>query len=78
MKQKNTKEVQCYSCGNMISNPYVYHIVPTSPIYDTKSIPPYIKNAPKTKRVDLTGKRKISIYNYCDTECYVNKKPLEY
>ena len=27
---------------------------------------------------DLTGKRKVSIYNYCDNECYENKKPLEY
>ena len=78
MKQKNTKEVQCHSCGNMTSDPYVYHIVPSSPLYDIKSIPPYIKNAPKTKRVDLTGKSKISIYNYCNNECYENKKPLVY
>ena len=72
------KKVRCYSCGNMTSDPYVYHIIPSSPMYDIKSIPPYIKNAPKTKRVDLTGKSKISIYNYCNNECYENKKPLVY
>jgi len=52
----------------------VYHIVPSPYLYDWKSIPPYIKNAPKTKRVDLEGKRKIAIYNYCSNECYENTK----
>ena len=72
----DTVKVRCHSCGNMTSDPYVYHIVPSSPMYDIKSIPIYSKNAPKTKRVDLTGKRKISIYNYCNTECYENTKVL--
>ena len=76
--KENTKEVKCDGCGNMTTDPYVYHIVPPPPMYDIKSIPPYIKNAPKTKRVDLTGKSKISIYNYCNNECYENKKPLVY
>ena len=78
MKQKDIKEVKCDGCGNMTTDPYVYHIVPSTYLYDWKSIPPYIKNAPKTKRVDLEGKRKISIYNYCNTECYETKKPSVY
>ena len=78
MKQKNTKEVQCHSCDNMTSDPYVYHIVPESPMYDIKTIPIYSKNGIKIKRVNLTGKSKISIYNYCNNECYENKKPEAY
>ena len=80
--RKNNKldpvKVRCDGCGNMTSDPYVYHIVPSPYLYDWKSIPPYIKNAPKTKRVDLTGKSKITIHNYCNNECYENKKLLEY
>jgi hypothetical protein len=72
--KKNTKEVKCYSCGSMTSDPYVYHIVPSSPMYDIKSIPIYSKNGPKIRRVDLEGKRKIAIYNYCSNECYENTK----
>ena len=78
MKKEDTKEVKCDSCGNMKTDPYVYHIVPSHYLHDCNSIPPYIKNAPKTKRVDLEGKRKISIYNYCNTECYETKKPSVY
>ena len=74
--KKNTKEVKCYSCGSMTTDPYVYHIVPSPYLHDWKSIPPYVKNAPGIKRVDLEGKRKISIYNYCNTECYENTKVL--
>ena len=73
-----TVKVRCHSCGSMTSDPYVYHIVPSSPLYDIKSIPIYSKHGIKIKRVDLTGKSKISIYNYCNNECYENKKPLVY
>ena len=74
----DTVKVRCHSCGNMTSDPYVYHIVPSSPIYDIKSIPIYSKHSIKIKRVKLTGKSKISIYNYCNNECYENKKPSVY
>ena len=74
----DTVKVRCHSCGNMTSDPYVYHIVPESPMYDIKTIPIYSKNGIKIKRVNLTGKSKISIYNYCNNECYENKKPEAY
>ena len=45
MKQKNTEEVRCDSCGNITTDPYVYHIVPSPYLHDWKSIPPYIKSA---------------------------------
>ena len=72
--KENTKEVKCDSCGNMTTDPYVYHIVPSPYLHDWKSIPPYSKNTPRIKRVDLEGKRKIAIYNYCNNECYKNTK----
>jgi len=75
---KNKKEVirrKCYSCGKMATKPYVYHIVPTYS-YGAE-IPVYQKSGPKTKRVELRGNRKVLVYNYCNNECYGNKKPPE-
>ena len=75
---KNKKEVirrKCYSCGKMATNPYVYHIVP-SYAYGAE-IPVYQKSGPKTKRVELRGNRKVLVYNYCNNECYENKKQPE-
>ena len=67
------KKRKCYSCGKMATNPLVYQIVPSYNFpYD---IPIYQKNAPKTKRVDLKGKRKVLVYNYCNRECCENKRP---
>jgi len=61
---------KCYNCGKMATNPLVYHIVPTYNFpYD---IPIYQKNAPRTNRVDLRGDRKISAYNFCDNECWID------
>jgi len=74
MKKKTTKPVRrkCHNCGKMATNPLVHHIVPTYNFpYD---IPVYAKNAPKTKRVDLKGDRKVTVYNYCDNQCYVEGK----
>ena len=78
IKIKKTKEVirrKCYSCGKMATKPYVYHIVP-SYSYGAQ-IPIYSKSEVKTKRVELRGKRKVLVYNYCNRECYENKKPPE-
>ena len=66
---------KCYSCGKMATNPYTYTIVP-SYSYGAQ-IPIYEKNAPKTKRADLKGKRKVFVYNYCNRECYELRKPPE-
>jgi hypothetical protein len=66
---------KCYSCGKMATKPYVYHIVPSF-TYGAQ-IPIYSKNDVKTKRVELKGKRKVLVYNYCNRECYENKKPQE-
>ena len=58
---------KCHSCGKMATKPLVFHVVP-SYSYGAE-IPVYQKNAPKTKRVDLKGDRKVAVYNYCDREC---------
>ena len=66
----DTMKVRCRNCGSMTTEPYVHHKLPSSPMYDIKSIPIYSKNGTKIRRVDLTGERKISVQNYCDRECY--------
>ena len=66
---------KCHNCGKMATNPYVYHIVP-SYSYGAQ-IPVYSKNEIKTNRVELRGKRKVLVYNYCNRECYENKRPQE-
>ena len=66
---------KCYSCGKMATDPYVYHIVP-SYAYG-QQIPLYEKSGVKTKRVELKGNRKVLVYNYCNRECYENKKAIE-
>ena len=66
---------KCYSCGKMASSPYTYTIVP-SYSYGAQ-IPIWQKNTPKIKRVDLRGKRRVLVYNYCNRECYENRKPPE-
>ena len=78
IKIKKTKEVirrKCYSCGKMATKPYVYHVVP-SYSYGAQ-IPIYQKSAPKINRVELRGNRKVLVYNYCNRECYENRKPPE-
>ena len=67
---------KCYSCGKMTTNPYTYTIVP-SYAYG-QQIPVYSKSDVKTKRVELKGKRKVSVHNYCNRECYENRKPPEF
>ena len=59
---------KCHSCGKMANNPYTYTIVPTYSY--GQQIPLYNKSGVKTKRVDLKGKRKVLVYNYCNKECY--------
>ena len=66
---------KCYSCGKMATKPYVYHIVPSYSYGAT--IPVYEKSGVKTDRVDLRGNRKVLVYNYCNRECYENKRPQE-
>ncbi len=77
MKKKQTKPIRrkCHNCGKMATNPYVYHIVPSYSYGAT--IPVYEKSGVKTKRTDLKGNRKVLVYNYCNRECYENKKPQE-
>ena len=74
-KREKSIRRKCYSCGKMATKPYVYHIVP-SYSYGAQ-IPVWQKNTPKTKRVELKGKRKVLVYNYCNRECYENKRPQE-
>ena len=64
---------KCYSCSKMATRPYVYHVVP-SYAYG-QQIPLYEKSGAKTNRVELKGNRKVLVYNYCNRECYENKKP---
>ena len=77
IKEETKKPIRrkCHSCGKMATKPYVYHIVP-SYSYGAQ-IPIYIKNDVKTKRVDLRGNKKVLVYNYCNRECYENKRPQE-
>jgi hypothetical protein len=65
---------KCYACGKMTQTPYKYTIVPSRK-YGT--IPVYNKAAAKERpnREDLTGDKKVSIFNYCDTECYEKNQP---
>ena len=68
--------VQCDSCGNTTGDaPYVRHVIPT--YKDILNIPIYNKRDPKTKRLDLSGSRKIQVYQYCDSECYESAKTHE-
>ena len=64
---------KCHSCGKMATKPYVYHIVPSYSY--GQQIPLYEKSGVKTNRVELKGNRKVLVYNYCNRECYENKKP---
>ena len=73
MKLNNRRK--CYSCSKMATNPYTYTMVP-SYSYGAQ-IPVYSKSEVKTKRIDLRGKRKVLVYNYCNRECYENKRPEE-
>ena len=66
---------KCHCCGKMATKPYEYHIVP-SYSYGA-NIPVYSKSDVKTNRVELKGNRKVLVYNYCNNECYGNKKPPE-
>ena len=66
---------KCHSCGKMATNPYVYHIVPSYSY--GQQIPLYVKSDVKTNRIDLRGKRKVLVFNYCNRECCENKRPQE-
>ncbi len=63
------KRKKCHTCGKMVTNPYVYHIVPAKNIWN---MPNYVKNGPRTNRVDLKGDSKVTVYNYCNQECEAN------
>ena len=69
---RKTFKRKCHTCGKMATNPYVYHIVPSISVYG--KIPIYQKSGEKTDRVDLTGKMKITVMNYCDGECRRRRK----
>ena len=77
IKEETKKPIRrkCHSCGKMATKPYVYHIVPSYAYGAT--IPVYQKSDVKTDRVDLRGNRKVLVYNYCNRECYENKRPQE-
>ena len=70
MKKNKIKPIRrrCHNCGKMATNPFVYHIVPSYKY--PYNIPVYQKGGTKTKRVDLTGDRKVDVYNFCDNKCY--------
>ena len=69
---RKTFKRKCDTCGKMATNPYVYHIVPPISIYD--KLPIYQKGGEKIDRVDLTGRMKIIVQNYCDMECRRHRK----
>ena len=60
---------KCHACGKMTQQPYRYTVVPSTK-YGT--IPVYNKAAAKERpnREYLKGYMKVTIYNYCDEECY--------
>ena len=66
----NRQSARCDTCGKHCEKPYVYQHVPS---YTAEiDIPKYSKSAPKTKRLDLTGSRRVRTRNYCDQMCYDN------
>ena len=69
---RKTFKRKCHTCGKMATNPLVYHIVPSISAYG--KIPIYQKGGEKTDRVDLKGKMKITVMNYCDGECRRRRK----
>ena len=78
MKPKKPIRRKCFNCGKMKTNPYIFTVVPSISMYDTK-IPLYNKNVTHTNRIDLKDKKdkfgvvtkkKVDISYYCDTECH--------
>ena len=63
---------KCHHCGKMKTNPLVHHIVPSISSYGEP--PMYQKGGEKTDRVDLKGKLKVVVKNYCDRECKRNAR----
>ena len=58
---------KCHHCGKMKTNPLVHHIVPSISSYGEPPI--YQKGGEKTDRVDLNGNMKVTVRNFCDSEC---------
>ena len=69
---RKTFKRKCHHCGKMKTNPLVHHIVPSISPYG--EIPIYQKGGEKTDRVDLKGKMKITVMNYCNIECRRRRK----
>ena len=66
MKKKKQK---CDYCDKVVDKPYKFTVVPLWRDYG--EIKPYSKKAPKIKRIDLEDEQKVSVYNYCDSECSI-------
>ena len=64
---RKTFKRKCNHCGKMATNPLVHHIVPSVSVYGNP--PAYQKGGIKIDRVDLKGDMKITVRNYCDSEC---------
>ena len=64
---RKTIRRKCHHCGKMKTNPYEYHIVPSTLVYE--KIPIYQKGGTKINRVDLKGDKKVIIQNFCNMEC---------
>ena len=64
---RKTFKRKCHHCGKMKTNPYVYHIVPSVSSYAQP--PMYQKGGTKIDREDLKGDMKVTVRNFCDSEC---------
>ena len=72
---RKTFKRKCHHCGKMKTNPYVYHIVPSVSSYAQP--PMYQKGGKKVNREDLKGDMKVTVRNFCDSECktkYANRR----
>ena len=64
---RKTIRRKCHHCGTMKTNPLVHHIVPSVSVYAQP--PMYQKGGKKINREDLKGDKKVTIRNFCDSEC---------
>ena len=72
----NRQPANCDTCGKYCEKPYVYQTVP---MYMSElDIPPYSKSAPKTKRLDFEGYRKVTTFNYCSEDCRNTRRQFIY
>ena len=63
----NREPGHCETCGKFCEKPYVYQVVPS--YISILEVSGYSKTAPKIKRKDFKGYRKVITSNFCDVKC---------